>query len=85
MLSALILTQHSYPALPLLRQLVHQRLVRSGPLVLGAAPLKVLTGMPDRDRQFVTFFTNFGKEVEYFYPTLSIAAEFGLYLLPIAF
>ena len=51
MLSALIPTQHSYPAVPLLkRQLVHQRLVRSGPLVLGATPLKILSSMPDRDR-----------------------------------
>src|SRR3990170_8111949 len=50
MLSALIQTQHSYPALHLLAQLVHQRLVHSGPLVLGVAPLKIHTGMPDRDR-----------------------------------
>ena len=50
MLSALIHFQHSYPAVPLLRQLVHQRLIRSGPLVLGAAPLKIHADMPDRDR-----------------------------------
>ena len=33
MLSALIYSQHSYPAMLLAEQLVHQRLVRSGPLV----------------------------------------------------
>jgi len=33
MLSALIRTEHSYPALPRARQLVHQRFVHSGPLV----------------------------------------------------
>ena len=40
MLSALIPSQHSYPAMPLAGQLVDQRLVHSGPLVLGATPLK---------------------------------------------
>jgi len=30
----------SYPTMPLVEQLVHQRCVRSGPLVLGATPLK---------------------------------------------
>src|ERR1700730_3650267 len=39
MLSALILSEHSYPALPLTRQLEHQRFVRPGPLVLGSEPL----------------------------------------------
>src|SRR3989344_7555558 len=50
MLSALIPTQRSYPAMHLLAQLVHQRLVHPGPLVLGTNPLKIPTGMPDRDR-----------------------------------
>src|ERR1700692_2066196 len=40
MLSALILSEHSYPALPLTRQLEHQRFVRPGPLVLRSEPLK---------------------------------------------
>ena len=40
MLSALILTERSYPAMPLVGQLVHQRFVIPGPLVLGNAPLK---------------------------------------------
>ena len=40
MLSALICSAHSYPAMPLVRQLVHQRCVHSGPLVLRIDPLK---------------------------------------------
>ena len=35
MLSALIRTERSYPALPLAGQPVHERFVHSGPLVLG--------------------------------------------------
>src|SRR5204863_1200807 len=50
MLSALIPTEHSYPAMPLAGQLAHQRFVHSGPLVLGAAPLKFPTPTADRDR-----------------------------------
>src|SRR5450432_2895094 len=50
MLSALIPTEHSYPAVPLAGQLAHQRFVHSGPLVLGAAPLKPPTPTTDRDR-----------------------------------
>ena len=50
MLSAVILSAHSYPAMPLARQLVHQRCVHPGPLVLGTAPLKYPTPMADRDR-----------------------------------
>src|SRR5574341_918120 len=50
MLSVLIPTEHSYPAVPLAGQLAHQRFVHSGPLVLGAAPLKSQTSTADRDR-----------------------------------
>src|SRR4030042_6430271 len=50
MLSAFIPSKHDYPAVPLAEQLVHQRYVHSGPLVLGAAPLKYPTPMADRDR-----------------------------------
>jgi hypothetical protein len=50
MLSAVIPSVLSYPAMPLARQPVHQRYVHPGPLVLGAAPLKFRTGMADRDR-----------------------------------
>ncbi len=50
MLSAVILSVHSYPAMPLARQPVHQRNVHPGPLVLRAAPLKTPTPTADRDR-----------------------------------
>ena len=50
MLSAVIPSALSYPAMPLARQLVHQRCVHPGPLVLGAAPLKSPTPTADRDR-----------------------------------
>src|SRR6266566_2693364 len=50
MLSALIPTEHSYPAVPLAGQLAHQRFVHSGPLVLGTAPVKFPTPTADRDR-----------------------------------
>ena len=50
MLSAVIPSVHSYPAMLLAEQLVHQRYVHPGPLVLGAAPLKSRTPTADRDR-----------------------------------
>lgn len=50
MLSALIPSRHSYPAMPLAGQPVHQRSVRPGPLVLGPGPLEFLTPAVDRDR-----------------------------------
>ena len=50
MLSAFIHSERSYPAVPLAGQLVHHRFVHSGPLVLGAAPLKSLAPAMDRDR-----------------------------------
>ena len=50
MLSAVIFSAHSYPAVPLARQPVHQRCVLSGPLVLGKNPLKSRTPTADRDR-----------------------------------
>ena len=40
----------SHPALLLAEQLVHQRYVHLGPLVLGTAPLKYPTPTADRDR-----------------------------------
>src|SRR5512132_2687737 len=48
--SAVISSVHSYPAMPLARQPVHQRFVHPGPLVLGAAPRKSRTPTADRDR-----------------------------------
>ncbi len=50
MLSAVIPSVLSYPAVLLAEQLVHQRYVHPGPLVLGAAPLKFPTPTEDRDR-----------------------------------
>jgi len=50
MLSAVIPSEHSYPAMRLASQPVHQRFVHSGPLVLGADPLKFPTPTVDRDR-----------------------------------
>ena len=50
MLSAFIQSEHSYPAMPLAGQLVHQRFVHPGPLVLGTAPLKIPAPTVDRDR-----------------------------------
>ncbi len=50
MLSALILSEHSYPAVLLMKQLVHQRFVHFGPLVLEADSFKFLTPTADRDR-----------------------------------
>ena len=50
MLSAVIPSAHSYPAVPLARQQVHQRCVHPGPLVLGTAPLNTPTPTADRDR-----------------------------------
>src|SRR4029434_10207695 len=50
MLSAVIPSAHSYPAMPLARQPVHQRCVHPGPLVLGTDPLNSPTPTADRDR-----------------------------------
>ena len=50
MLSAVIPSVLSYPAMRLASQPVHQRYVHPGPLVLGTAPLKYPTPTADRDR-----------------------------------
>jgi len=50
MLSAVISSILSYPALQLALQPVHQWYVHPGPLVLGATPLNSSTPMADRDR-----------------------------------
>ena len=50
MLSALIPSRHSYPAMLLAEQLVHQMSVQIGPLVLESDPRKSLTPAVDRDR-----------------------------------
>ena len=50
MLSAVISSVLSYPALQLALQPVHQWYVHPGPLVLGTNPLNSSTPMADRDR-----------------------------------
>ena len=50
MLSALITTKHSYPAVLLAEQLEHQRYVNPGPLVLRINPFKYPAPTTDRDR-----------------------------------
>ena len=50
MLSAVISSILSYPALQLALQPVHQWYVHPGPLVLRATPLNSSTRMADRDR-----------------------------------
>ncbi len=50
MLSAVISSERSYPAVLLAEQLVNQWLVHPGPLVLGATLLNLPTPTADRDR-----------------------------------
>ena len=50
MLSVLIPTERSYPAMLLAEQLVDQRFVQPGPLVLGSDLLKYPTPTEGRDR-----------------------------------
>src|SRR4030042_1362989 len=50
MLSAVIQSEHSYPAMPLARQLEHHWFVHSGPLVLGTDSLKYPAPTKDRDQ-----------------------------------
>jgi hypothetical protein len=50
MLSAIIPSAHSYAALRLAPQQLHQRYVHPGPLVLGTNPLNSPTPTADRDR-----------------------------------
>src|SRR6056297_1228034 len=50
MLSAVIPSELSYPAMPLARQLDHHWFVHSGPLVLGTEPLKYPSHQHARDQ-----------------------------------
>ena len=50
MLSTLILSERSYPAMPLAEQPEHHWFVHFGPLVLEAAPLKSPAPTADRDQ-----------------------------------
>ena len=50
MLSTLILSERSYPAMPLAGQPAHHWFVHFGPLVLEATPLKIPAPATDRDQ-----------------------------------
>jgi hypothetical protein len=50
MLSAVIPSELSYPAMQLAPQPIHHRFVHPGPLVLRTDPIKLLTPTEDRDR-----------------------------------
>src|SRR5687767_521399 len=50
MLSAVIPSRRSYPAMLLVEQLVHKRSVHPGPLVLGTTSFNSPTATADRDR-----------------------------------
>ena len=50
MLSTLILSEHSYPAMHLAVQPAHHWFVHFGPLVLEATPLKIPAPATDRDQ-----------------------------------
>ncbi len=50
MLSALISSAHGYAAMPLTRQLPHQKCVKPGPLVLRFEPRKSPSPTVDKDR-----------------------------------
>jgi hypothetical protein len=50
MLSAIIRSKRSYPAMPLARQLVHQRFIILGPLVQKNVSLNLFTLEKDRIR-----------------------------------
>ena len=50
MLSAVIPSERSYPAMQLALQQAHQWFVHPGPLVLGTGPLKSPTPTADRDQ-----------------------------------
>ena len=50
MLSAVISSTRNYPAMPRAEQLVHQRCVQPGPLVLGSGLVKFPTPTADKGR-----------------------------------
>ena len=58
MLSAVILSEHSYRAMLLAKQPEHQGFVHSGPLVLGATLLKSPAPTADRDRTVSVSYTH---------------------------
>ena len=84
MLSAFIVAEHGYPAMPLAGQLVRQWFVHPGPLVLWIDPFKIPTTTVDRDRHYVTSpvvyqgTDPFGRP-GHFCQTLHVTMQFGLY------
>ena len=50
MLSAVIRSEHSHPAMPRARQQAHQRFVHPGPLVLGTAPFNFPAPTEDKNQ-----------------------------------
>ena len=70
MLSALIPSEHSYPALQLVPKLVDQRFAQPGPLVLGSTSLKRFTPAVDKDQPVSRIFSR-------------IPTWIGLYIYPL--
>ena len=64
MLSALILSAHSYPAVPLARQPEHQGCVIPGPLVLGNVLLKSPAPAEDMDQTVSRRFEPSSADIE---------------------
>gem|GEM_PF-1646938 len=64
MLSAFIRAELSYPAMPLVGQLVHQRFVHLGPLVLKMSLLKFRTPTVDRRPTLCYTFLRFDYSIE---------------------
>src|SRR4051812_24183996 len=83
MLSALISSVGRQPAMPLAGQLAHESYVRSGPLVLGAAPHKSLTPTEDRDRHdCYQRAPHWRRGPDHFCLALHVAMQVGPYLHP---
>lgn len=85
MLSVVILSALSYPAMPLAGQQVHHWCVHSGPLVLRTAPLNFPAPTADRDRHsvtssLVTLLTCILQADTLLHISLHVAMQFGLYL-----
>src|SRR6266567_2737668 len=77
--SAVIPSALSYAALRLAPQLLHQRCVHPGPLVLGTNPLNSPAPTADRDRQFC-YHGSRRRGPGHFCLTLHVAMQLGLYL-----
>jgi len=86
MLSAVIRTRRSYPAMLQAEQLVHQRSVHPGPLVLGMSPLNLQRAQWIGDRHLCYFANHIlilkGTVALYdFSQSLYVAIQIGLYLI----